>query len=81
MHNREGLSLRDILNSLYDYDLWPIYAVSRLRFADGFPLDSLPSARFDNLLGASNGQRLLFAHSQVSVSLGYLQLLAHTAKY
>jgi hypothetical protein len=28
VHNREGLSLRDLLNSLYDYDLWPIYAVS-----------------------------------------------------
>lgn len=30
VHNREGLSLRDLINSLYDYDLWPIYAVSAM---------------------------------------------------
>lgn len=30
VHNREGLSMRDLLNSLYDYDLWPIYAVGKL---------------------------------------------------
>ncbi|KAJ9096220.1 hypothetical protein QFC20_006464 [Naganishia adeliensis] len=27
MHNRQGLTLRHILDSLWDYDLWPIYAL------------------------------------------------------
>lgn len=28
MHNREGLSLRDLWKSLTDFDLWPLYLVS-----------------------------------------------------
>lgn len=31
VHNREGLSLKDVWRSVSDFDMWPLYAVSRSR--------------------------------------------------
>lgn len=32
MHNREGLSLKDVARSLFDYDLWILYLIGLTTF-------------------------------------------------
>ena len=34
MHNRQGISPKQLLKSLADYDMWPIYTIASLRHSD-----------------------------------------------
>jgi len=79
VHNREGLSLKDLWYSLTDYDLWPLYIIGLTTFIAPATVGAYFSLTLRSLGYSTFQTNLLSIPSSVLTIIGNLTL-AYTTK-
>ncbi|WOO83838.1 putative transporter [Vanrija pseudolonga] len=81
MHNREGLSLKELWLSITDYDLWPLYALGLLFFIAPGTVGAYFTLTLRSLKFSTFQTNMLIIPSQVLFCIGNLTLAFLVRRY
>lgn len=76
MHNREGISLKELWKSLCDYDLWPVYAIGGFIFITSTTVTAYLTLTIKSLNFTTFQTNLLTIPSTIMLLCGNLALCA-----